>query len=121
MTAAARAWYQKTSKVMGTAILAMRPLGKGVPPGGGGYLAGTYPGGITTVDGAPTVATVRILYRPLSGQRGDGVVVAEVQSAPDGSWIVEGLDPDLSFDVVGRKNGFNDVIMANVRPSLPTP
>lgn len=86
--------------------------------GGSGYLAGTFPGGITTVDGVPTPATVRVLYRPASGQPGDGALVAEVQSAADGSWRVDGLDPALKFDVVGRKAWFNDVIMSNVSPKV---
>lgn len=83
---------------------------------GYGYLAGRFPDGITTVEGVPVSATVRILHRPTAGELGDGVVVAEVQSAPDGSWQVAGLNPDLRYDVVGRKEGFNDVIMANVKP-----
>lgn len=85
---------------------------------GTGYLAGSFPGGITTVDGVPTPATVRVLYRPEAGQPGDGALVAEVQSAPDGSWRVDGLDPALKFDVVGRKAWFNDVIMSNVSPKV---
>lgn len=85
---------------------------------GNGYLAGSFPGGITTVDGVPTPATVRVLYRPGPGQPGDGALVAEVQSAADGSWRVDGLDPALKFDVVGRKAWFNDVIMSNVSPKV---
>lgn len=83
---------------------------------GAGYLAGEYPGGTTTVEGVPVAATVRILYRPESGQPGDGSVVAEVESAPDGTWRVDGLNPSLRYDVVGRMDGYNDVIVANVRP-----
>lgn len=89
-----------------------------LPSRGNGYLAGTYPGGITTVDGVPTRATVRILYRPLSGALGDGAVVAEVLSELDGTWRVDNLNPALRYDVVGRKAGFNDVIMANVSPKV---
>lgn len=83
---------------------------------GNGYLAGSFPSGLTTVDGVPVVATVRVLLRPAGGSPGDGLVVAEVQSAPDGTWIVENLNTDLVFDVVGRKHGFNDVIWAGVSP-----
>ena len=83
---------------------------------GDGYLAGEFPDGITTVEGAPVSATVRILCRPEADALGDGVVVAQVQSAPDGTWRVDGLNPALKYDVVGRKNGHNDVIMANVSP-----
>lgn len=88
-----------------------------MPLTGDGYLAGEYPGGTTTVEGVPVSATVRILYRPESGQDGDGALVAQVQSAPDGTWRVEGLRTDLLYDVVGRKEGFNDVIVANVTPT----
>ena len=89
-----------------------------LPPRGNGYLAGEFPDGITTVGGTPVAATVRVLYRPEAGEPGDGVVVAEVQSAPDGSWRVDGLNTALKYDVVGRKDGFNDVIMANVAPAV---
>lgn len=88
------------------------------PMKGSGYLAGSYPGGVTTVDGVPIGATVRAIYRPASGALGDGVCVAEVQSAPDGTWHIPNLNPALKFDVVGRKAGFNDVIMANVSPKV---
>lgn len=88
-------------------------------PLGTGYLAGEYPGGITTVDGAPVTSTVRVLLRPDSGNPGDGYVVAEVESAVDGTWRVDGLMLGFTYDVVGRKDGFNDVIMANVTPAAP--
>lgn len=82
-----------------------------------GYLAGEFPEGITTVAGAPVAATVRILLRQ-PGSFHDGRTVAEVQSAPDGTWRVDGLNPALRFDVVGRHSGFNDVIVANVSPAV---
>ena len=86
------------------------------PTPGTGHLAGSFPDGITSIEGQPTSATVRVLYRPESGHPGDGAVVAQVQSAPDGTWRVDGLNPALKYDVVGRKSGHNDVIMANVQP-----
>lgn len=85
---------------------------------GNGYLAGEYPDGTTTVEGAPQSATVRVLYRPGDGQVGDGMVVASTTSAADGTWRVDGLNPNLRYDVVGRKGGFNDVIVANVQPAV---
>lgn len=88
---------------------------------GPGYLAGTFPGGVTAVDGVPTTATVRVHYRPAEGELGDGVLVAQVQSAPDGTWRVEGLDPTLKFDVIARKEGYNDMILANISPLPNTP
>lgn len=87
------------------------------PTSGNGYLAGEFPGGTTTVEGAPVQAEVRILYRPAAGALGDGVVVAKTQSAPDGTWRVDWLDTALKYDVVGRLEDHNDVIVANVTPT----
>lgn len=80
-----------------------------------GRLAGSFPDGITTVDGVPVSAKVRVYVRAV-GKHYDGYFVKEVQSAIDGSWLVTGLDPSLKYDVVGRKDGFNDVIVAGVQP-----
>lgn len=85
---------------------------------GSGYLAGKFPKGTTTVDGSPVIATVRVLYRPTEGVPTDGVLVAQTRSAADGTWRVDNLNPALRYDVVGRKAGFNDVIMANVKPKV---
>lgn len=84
---------------------------------GNGYLAGEFPGGTTTVEGAPVSATVRVLLRTESGHAGDGAVVAEVQSAPDGTWIVPDVPVNRLYDVVGRKAGFNDIVVAGVTPT----
>jgi len=111
-----RPWYKPAGRNVAPGLSISNRL-TGKPAGGNGYLAGTYPGGITSVEGVPTIATVRIHLRTTSGAAGDGMLIAEVQSAADGSWRVDGLDPDLSFDVIGRKAGFNDVIVANVRPA----
>lgn len=83
---------------------------------GTGYLAGELPGGATMVEGVPTQAEVRVLWRGPAGHPSDGVLVAKTQSAPDGTWRVDGLNPNLRYDVVGRKDGFNDVIVSNVHP-----
>lgn len=88
------------------------------PTGGLGYIAGTYPGGITTLNGVPVAATVRVIYRGDSQRFTDGYVVAEVQSAPDGTYRVDNLNPALRYDVIGRLDGQNDVIAANVQPKV---
>lgn len=106
------------SVACGSSVVLLNPSAFKMRLDRSGYLAGSFPGGITTVDGVPTAATVRVLYRPGPGQPGDGALVAEVQSAADGSWRVDGLDPALKFDVVGRKAWFNDVIMSNVSPKV---
>lgn len=83
---------------------------------GDGYLSGSFPDGITTLNGVPVAATVRAHYRPAGGEPGDGLLVASTESAADGTWIISGLNPDLKFDIIGRLNGQNDVIAANVQP-----
>lgn len=83
---------------------------------GDGYLSGSFPDGITTLNGVPVAATVRAHYRPAGGEPGDGLLVASTESAADGTWIISGLNPDLKFDIIGRLDGQNDVIAANVQP-----
>lgn len=83
---------------------------------GAGYLAGEFPDGATTVNGVPVPAIVRVLLREPGA--GDGALVAQVESASDGTWRVDGLDPTKKYDVVGRKPTFNDVIMSDVSPAV---
>lgn len=87
-------------------------------PTGNGYLAGEAPTGLTKVDGVPSSATIRVLLRTERGHPSDGCIVAETQSNQDGTWRVDGLNQNLRYDVVGRSEGFNDVIVANVQPEL---
>lgn len=86
------------------------------PPAGNGYLSSKFPDAITSVDGVPVAATVRIIYRSKTGDIADGMVVAEVQSNPDGTWRVDGLNPSLLYDVVGRIANTNDIIVSQVTP-----
>ena len=97
-------------------ISSRKQWGRATRTSGPGYLAGSFPGGITTVKGVPTTATIRVHYRPAEGAVGDGILVAQVQSAPDGTWRVDGLNPALKFDVIGRKQGFRDVILPGLSP-----
>lgn len=85
---------------------------------GNGYLAGSFPDGITTLNGVPVAATVRVHYRPIGGTFGDGDLIATTQSAADGTWRIDGLDPALKYDIIGRLDGQNDVIAANVSPKV---
>lgn len=85
---------------------------------GNGYLAGESPDGLTKVEGVPTSAEVRVLYRGGPGDPLDGYVVRVVQSNSGGAWLVEGLDPSLKYDVVARLDGHRDVIMSNVSPEI---
>jgi len=84
-----------------------------------GYLSGTFPNGLTLLEGSPVSARVRVHYRAASyGAILDGHMVAEVQSGVDGTWVITGLDPSKKYDVVGRLEGKNDVIMSNVSPAV---
>lgn len=85
---------------------------------GVGYLAGEFPGGITTVDGVPNSVAVRVLLRAPAGHPSDGDVIAEIQSAPDGTWRASGLDASRRYDVVVRKTGFNDAILTDITPAI---
>lgn len=96
-----------------------RVISKHTYQDGHGYLAGSFPDGITSVEGVPASATIRVLLR-LPGFPADGEVVAEVQSNPDGTWLVEGLNPYLKYDVICRHEGYNDMILSNVSPALAT-
>lgn len=83
-----------------------------------GFFGGTFPDGLTTIKGVPVSATVRVLLRtPIQGY-GDGAVIASTQSAPDGTWRIEGLHTHLKYDVVARYEGQKDTIMSNVSPAL---
>lgn len=83
---------------------------------GNGFLAGTFPDGITSVDGVPTSAEVRVLLHKPSGEVGDGIVVAVTQSSAAGEWHIGGLSTGATYDVVCRRDGFNDLIWSNVAP-----
>lgn len=87
-----------------------------MPMTGFGYLAGEFPDGITTIEGVPASATIRVLIRDRAGSDRDGAVVAEVKTNPSGTWKVEGLRTDLRYDVICRHDGYNDMILSNVTP-----
>ncbi|ENX57654.1 MULTISPECIES: hypothetical protein [Acinetobacter] len=83
-----------------------------------GFLSSEYPDFITTVEGVPASCELRVLLRRQSRQFGDGKVVAITTSAPDGTWIVTGLNPELRYDVVCRHADYNDMILSNVQPVI---
>lgn len=86
-----------------------------INPTGTGHLAGTYPLGITSVQGVPGPATIRVHIRA-EGSPGDGRLVAQTTSAVDGTWYIGGLNTSLKYDVICRRAGFNDMILSNVSP-----
>ena len=103
--------------VQSAALLIAQGRAVDLPPKGAGYLSGVFPDGITRVEGVPASCTVRVLYRPGGDAFGDGLLFKQVQSAVDGTWLVDGLDPSLKYDVVCRHEGYNDSIYSNVTPA----
>lgn len=85
------------------------------PSARGGLFAGTYPGGITSVEGVPTSATVLVRVRH-PGRTVDGALVSSTQSDGAGSWELDNVDPDALYDVVARKAGERDVVQSGVAP-----
>lgn len=83
-------------------------------PEGFGYLAGEFPDGITTRLDTPISATIKVMHTAADGRMGK---VAEVVSNPDGTWVVENLDPTKQFDVICSLAGFNDLILSKVSPT----
>lgn len=85
---------------------------------GPGFIAGqlsgdpNIPDGIVTVNGTPAARQVEVR------ERVSRRVVAVVCSNPDGTYLINGLNPALEFDVIARdwKREYNDVIVPAVRP-----
>ena len=82
---------------------------------GAGQLSGAYPGGITRVEGVPGSARIVVKIRSDDPVK-DGALVADIESQPDGTWLVSGLDPELRYDVICRLSGYNDMILSDVAP-----
>lgn len=83
-----------------------------------GTLAGSYPTSGVTVDGMPAQATVRVMTRPGSGSDTPPKLIAEVETDAFGEWQVTGLNPNEKYDVIFRKSGHNDLIVADVTPQV---
>lgn len=83
---------------------------------GGGYLSGEPPEGLATDENVPVVASIRVLSREPDGYIGDGSIAAKTVSLVDGSWFAGGLSTARKYDVVGRLDGRNDVIVSDVTP-----
>jgi hypothetical protein len=86
---------------------------------GAGYLSGSAPSGLATLDGNPIICQIRVHYRPKQGAVGYGALVAVTQSNAAGEWMVSGLDPKKRFDVIASLAGSRDVIYSDVAPYVP--
>lgn len=88
---------------------------------GNGFLAGDPPNGLVTINNSSPLAAarVRVLLRDEDSPY-YGTIVAETYTDIDGRWIVDDLDENLRYNVTVSKEGFNDLIVANVAPvNLP--
>lgn len=111
------AWHQDTPLCKTANQRRYYPVAA-LPPKGNGFLSSKFPDALVTLDGEPISADIRILYRPEQGDVGDGVVVATTKSSGTGQWRVDGLNPNLRYDVVARLSDNNDTIIANVKPKV---
>lgn len=83
---------------------------------GPGYLGGESPDGLTTVAGVPIAARVDVLWRDPADPDAQDVLVQTTQAAPDGTWQITDVNPDLDYVIRGTKNGFDDVTVVGARP-----
>ena len=83
-------------------------------PFGTGYLAGTFPDGNTTLEGAPVSARVRAYWENPK----DGVLypVGDSTSDASGVWKLEGLSGERQYLVRGSLSGHRDVLAQDVYP-----
>lgn len=78
---------------------------------GNGYIAGETPG-LLTVNSVPAAREIEVRHRATRR------VVTTVFSATDGTYRIDGLDPNEEFDVIARDytGTYNDVIVSRVKP-----
>lgn len=81
---------------------------------GNGYIAGTLPIGLVTINGAPGGRAVEVRNRITRG------VVAVIFSKADGTYLIDNIDPYQLYDVIGRdwSATYNDVIISRVSPRV---
>jgi hypothetical protein len=79
--------------------------------GGGGYIAGESPG-LVTVNSVPAERELEVRHRR------SRMIMRTKSSNSDGTYRIEGLDPNEEFDVIGRdySGTYNDVIVSRVKP-----
>lgn len=92
---------------------------------GDGLIAGISPG-LLTVDGVPASRTIRVYDRGPAGDStnlGTGVLVRQVQSAPDGSYLIPNLSVGRKFTVMAVDDeGIHNAVVADmIVPVIPAP
>lgn len=83
---------------------------------GDGYIAGEAPDGLVLSDGLPAARSVD-LYHRATGIR----VATTVSNGADGTYMFDGLDQGVLFDVLfrGDDDTENDIVSAWITPEPP--
>lgn len=78
---------------------------------GQGYLAGTLPSAIVTVNGIPSPRPLECRHRK------SRLTITVVMSNPDGSFRINGMDPLQEYEILARDTGliYNDVVISRVK------
>ena len=84
---------------------------------GTGFFAGEAPDGLTTVYGDPISADVFVYWRDPDDPMAQEVLVGATKSAPDGTWLITGLNYNLQYVIRARASGRDDVTVVGARPS----
>ncbi|MEQ8511235.1 MAG: hypothetical protein RIA98_01955 [Algiphilus sp.] len=91
---------------------------------GNGHIAGIDPG-LLTVDGQPAIRTIRLYDRGPADDMtnlGTGLLVAETQSAADGTYQFPNLSQSRKFTVVGLDDaGEHNAVIADLIVPVPMP
>lgn len=82
---------------------------------GTGYIAGELPAGLVTVAGVPASRQVELRHFDTR------ITIKTVLSAADGTYLFDGLDSTVAFDVLGRDQlgEYAPVIVGPVYPVEP--
>lgn len=84
----------------------------------GGYLAGSSPDGLVTVNAAPAEASVQVSVRYPGDYQLDGLVVTTVRSNGSGEWEVGPLFAGAKYTVVGFYPDYRPVAHSPITPAV---
>jgi hypothetical protein len=79
---------------------------------GNGYIAGEAPSGLVTAGGVPAARQLELRHFTTR------ITIMKITSNSDGTYIFDGLDPTVQFEVIGRDQTgtYGQVIVGPVLP-----
>lgn len=79
---------------------------------GNGYIAGESPGGLVTAGGVPAARQLELRHFATR------ITIMRLTSNSDGTYLFDGLDPTVQFEVIGRDQTgtYGQVIVGPVLP-----